>query len=37
MNAAVITRLRSNRLDFNEQALFDIFSMLTDIEEAFRA
>ena len=29
--------LRSNRLDFKEQALFDIFSMLTDIEEAFRS
>jgi len=29
--------LRSNRLDFNEQALFNIFSMLTDIEEAFRS
>ena len=29
--------LRSNRLDFKEQELFDIFSMLTDIEEAFRS
>jgi transposase len=29
--------LRSNRLDFNEQELFDIFSMLTDIEDAFRS
>ena len=29
--------LRSNRLDCKEQALFDIFSMLTDIEEAFRS
>ena len=29
--------LRSNRLDFKEQALFDIFSMLTDIEDAFRS
>ena len=29
--------LRFNRLDFKEQALFDIFSMLTDIEDAFRS
>lgn len=29
--------LRSNCLDFKEQAFFDIFSMLTDIEEAFRS
>jgi len=29
--------LRSNRLDFKEQELFDIFSMLTDIEDAFRS
>lgn len=29
--------LRSNRLDFKEQKLFDIFVMLTDIEEAFRS
>jgi len=29
--------LRSNRLDFKEQPLFDIFSMLTDIEDAFRS
>jgi len=29
--------LRSNRVDFKEQALFDIFSMLTDIEDAFRS
>jgi transposase len=28
--------LRSNRIDFKEQELFDIFSMLTDIEDAFR-
>jgi transposase len=28
--------LRSNKLDFKEQKLFDIFAMLTDIEEAFR-
>jgi transposase len=28
--------LRSNRTDFKEQELFDIFSMLTDIEDAFR-
>jgi transposase len=29
--------LRSNRLDFKEQALFDIFAMLTDVEDAFRS
>jgi transposase len=29
--------LRSNQLDLNEQKFFDIFSMLTDIEEAFRS
>jgi len=29
--------LRSNRLDFTEQEFFDIFSMLTDIEDAFRS
>ena len=29
--------LRSNQLDFKEQKLFDIFNMLTDIEEAFRS
>jgi transposase len=29
--------LRSNRLDFKEQELFNLFSMLTDIEEAFRS
>jgi transposase len=29
--------LRSNLLDFKEQELFDIFSMLTDIEDAFRS
>lgn len=29
--------LRSNRLDFTEQQFFDIFSMLTDIEDAFRS
>jgi transposase len=29
--------LRSNQLDFKEQKFFDIFSMLTDIEEAFRS
>jgi len=29
--------LRSNQLDFKEQKLFDIFSMLTDIEDAFRS
>jgi transposase len=29
--------LRSNQLDFKEQEFFDIFSMLTDIEEAFRS
>jgi len=28
--------LRSNRIDFKEQELFDIFTMLTDIEDAFR-
>ena len=28
--------LRSNRLDFTEQEFFDIFTLLTDIEEAFR-
>ncbi len=28
--------LRSNRIDFNKQELFDIFTLLTDIEEAFR-
>jgi transposase len=28
--------LRSNRMDFNKQELFDIFTLLTDIEEAFR-
>ena len=29
--------LRSNRLDFKEQEMFDIFSMLTDIEDTFRS
>jgi transposase len=29
--------LRSNRPDFTEQEFFDIFSMLTDIEDAFRS
>ena len=29
--------LRSNRLDFTEQAMFDVFAMLTDIEETFRS
>jgi len=29
--------LRSNRLDFDEQEFFNIFSMLTDIEDAFRS
>jgi transposase len=29
--------LRSNRLDLNEQQLFDIFAMLTDVEDAFRS
>ena len=29
--------LRSNRIDFTEQEFFDIFSMLTDIEDAFRS
>lgn len=29
--------LRSNRLDFTEQEFFDIFSLLTDIEDAFRS
>ena len=29
--------LRSNRIDFNEQELFNIFAMLTDIEDAFRS
>ncbi len=29
--------LRSNRVDFNEQELFDIYTMLTDIEDAFRS
>ena len=29
--------LRSNQLDFKERELFDIFSMLTDIEDAFRS
>lgn len=29
--------LRSNQLDFQEQELFDIFTMLTDIEDAFRS
>jgi len=29
--------LRTNRLDFTEQEFFDIFSMLTDIEDAFRS
>lgn len=29
--------LRSNQLDFKEQELFDIFTMLTDIEDAFRS
>jgi transposase len=28
--------LRSNRTDFKEQELFDVFSMLTDIEDSFR-
>jgi transposase len=28
--------LRSNRTDFNKQELFDIFTLLTDIEDAFR-
>lgn len=29
--------LRSNRVDFKEQELFNIFTMLTDIEDAFRS
>lgn len=29
--------LRSNRLDFKEQQMFDIFAMLTDIEATFRS
>jgi len=29
--------LRSNQLDLQEQRFFDIFSMLTDIEDAFRS
>ena len=29
--------LRSNRLDLTEKQFFDIFSMLTDIEDAFRS
>jgi len=29
--------LRSNRLDFTEQAMFDVFAMLTDIEDTFRS
>ncbi|MDI9571362.1 MAG: IS1634 family transposase [Pseudomonadota bacterium] len=29
--------LRSNRLDFKEQEMFDIFTMLTDIEDTFRS
>jgi transposase len=29
--------LRSNRIDFKEQEMFDIFAMLTDIEDAFRS
>lgn len=29
--------LRSNRLDFNEQEMFDIFTMLTEIEDTFRS
>ena len=29
--------LRSNRLDFKEQEMFDTFSMLTDIEDTFRS
>lgn len=29
--------LKSNRADLTEQAFFDIFTMLTDIEDAFRA
>ena len=29
--------LRSNRVDFKEQELFNIFAMLTDIEDAFRS
>ena len=29
--------LRSNRLDLTEQEFFDIFSLLTDIEDAFRS
>jgi len=29
--------LRSNRLDFTEQEFFDIFSILTGIEDAFRS
>jgi transposase len=29
--------LRSNRLDFKEQQMFDIFAMLTDIEDTFRS
>jgi transposase len=29
--------LRSNRLDFKEQEMFDIFAMLTDIEDTFRS
>ena len=29
--------LRSNRLDLNETQFFDVFSLLTDIEDAFRS
>jgi transposase len=29
--------LRSNRLDFTEKQFFDLFAMLTDIEDAFRS
>jgi len=29
--------LRSNRLDFKEREMFDIFTMLTDIEDTFRS
>jgi len=29
--------LRSNKLDLKEQELFNIFTMLTDVEDAFRS
>jgi transposase len=29
--------LRSNRMDFKEQEMFNLFAMLTDIEDAFRS